>query len=176
LRLLFLLPHVPGLQAPAGGARSTAHLLAGLSVRHDVAVLCLRRPHDPPTDATVRQSCVVLEEIEAPAAPNRSRVSRGALRAAGALRRPGWVRRTDVAAYRARVRSLAREWRPDIVHIGYHVMGQYARELRACPALRVLTEHEPGVTVAHDVQNDSRGLARVRARLEIGAWVRYEGG
>jgi glycosyltransferase involved in cell wall biosynthesis len=89
------------------------------------------------------------------------------------LGRPGWVAQTDVAQFRQRVRSLSFEWRPDVVHIAYHVMGQYADDVPA-DAARVLTQYDPGVTAARDAARQLRGLRRVRAWLEVAAWSRYE--
>jgi glycosyltransferase involved in cell wall biosynthesis len=175
-RLLFLLPHVPGPLAPTGGARSTFQLIAGLSKRHRIAVLCLRFPIDPPTDDALHRACDVVEEVasETSARHDPAWLRRMQAAVSPMFTKPGWVRVTDVASYRQRLRSLAKNWAPDLVHIGYHVMGQYACELQKCPAPRVLTEYEPGVTAARDAARGSHGLGRVRARLEIAAWERYE--
>jgi len=175
-RLLFLLPHVPGPQAPTGGARATFQLIAGLSKRHRIAVLCLRSPLDPPTDDALHRACDVVEEIASDTSARHNRVWLRRMQSAVSpmFTKPGWALITDVALYRQRLRSLAKNWAPDIVHIGYHVMGQYACELQKCPAPRVLTEYEPGVTPARDAVRTSRGLARVRARLETAVWERYE--
>lgn len=175
-RLLFLLPHVPGPQAPTGGARSTFQLIAGLSKRHRIAVLCLRSPLDPPTDDALHRACDVVEEIASDTGARHDHAWLRRMQSAVSpmFTKPGWALVTDVALYRQRLRSLAKNWDPDIVHIGYHVMGQYACELQKCPAPRVLTEYEPGVTPARDAVRTSRGLARVRARLEIAVWERYE--
>jgi glycosyltransferase involved in cell wall biosynthesis len=177
LRLLFLVPHVPGLRAATGGARSTAHLIEGLSRHHDIAVLCLRRPHDPPADPSVVDGCCRYEEVEQVvdrSMPSGSRRT-GPLRDARLLMfgEPRWVAQTDVPSFRRRVRAVSLEWRPDIVHIAYHLMGQYAADLRG-QAPRVLTEYDPGITAARDAVRESRGFARMRALLEITAWARYE--
>ena len=128
LRLLFLLPHVPGLEAHSGGARSTAHLIHGLSNRHDVAVLCLRRPHDGAADPILLRSCHVYEEFEQ-AAVDSNPWQRLRRRALPLLLTPAWALNADVPSCRRRLRSLAMDWRPDVVHLTYHVMGQYADEL-----------------------------------------------
>lgn len=177
LRLLFLVPHVPGFDAPTGGARSTAHLILGLSRRHDVAVLCLRRPHDPPADNSLTTACCRYEEVAQGQGRSVRCESPWAERLRDAkllmLGKPRWVQQTDVAAFRRRVRSFSDEWRPDIVHIAYHIMGQYADDLRT-EAPRVLTEYDPGITAARDAVRPLRGLARIRAVLEVTAWARYE--
>lgn len=168
-RLLFLLPHVPGPEAPTGGARSTFHLIAGLSKRHEIAALCLRSPSEPPTDAALHQACDVVHEIA-----RDVRRQHRAWRLLPPFTRPAWVLNTDIASYRQCLQSLARSWAPDIVHIAYHVMAQYTRELQACPAPRVMTQYEPGVTAARDAARLMHGLERIRGRLEEAAWARYE--
>jgi len=176
-RLLFLLPHVPALEAPTGGARSSFQLIAGLAQRrHQIAVLCLRSSIEPPPDVAIRNVCDLVEEFPRRADVRHGRTPWRRVRSAMAavVEEPAWVRSTDVPSFRERLRSLARSWHPDIVHIGYHVMAQYARELRACPAPRVLTQYEPGVTASRDAMQELRGLRRVRGRLELAAWVRYE--
>ena len=175
-RLLFLLPHVPGPETPTGGARSTFHLIAGLSKHHEIAALCLRSATEPPTDPALSRACELVQEIARDTATGRTgawqrRISRRIL---PLLNRPTWVLSTDVPAYRQRLRSLVKSWAPDIVHIAYHVMAQYAGELQACPAPRVLTQYEPGVTAARDAAHAMHGLDRVRGRLEMAAWARYE--
>src|SRR5262249_42310742 len=99
-RLLFLVPHVPGFEAPSGGARSPSRLIADLSVEHDVAVLCLRRPQDPGPDERLRRSCAIYEEIEQRPRGNRyfDRVRRRLFISSA----PTWVRATDVTAFRER--------------------------------------------------------------------------
>jgi glycosyltransferase involved in cell wall biosynthesis len=175
-RLLFLLPHVPGPEAPTGGARSTFQLIAGLSQGHQIAVLCLRSSFDLPTDDALKRACDVVEEIprDTRARHNRNSLRRAQGTISAVFNKPSWVLSTDIPAYRERLRSLAKSWEPDIVHIGYHVMAQYARELQACPAPRVLTQYEPAVTAARDAVRTLRGLSRVRGRLEVAAWSRYE--
>ena len=172
-RLLFVLPHVPGLDAPSGGARVSGHLIAGLARRHAVAVLCLRRRHDPAPDARLRRLCESYEEFGVWEGESQ-RLRRARHEAAMVLGTPRWARRADVAACRQRLRSLAAEWRPDVVHLGYHVMGQYATELAACAAPRVLIEYEPGVTAARDGATGTRTLGLVRDWLEVRAWSRFE--
>lgn len=176
MKLLFLLPHVPALHATAGGARSTAHLIAGLGTRHDVAVLCLRRAHDSPVDEVLTRACVAFDVVDAdPAARQAAEpVYRMRLRMSPLVRTPAWVVRTEVPAFRQRLRSLLLHWRPDVVHLAYEVMGQYAEDLAVCSAARVLTVYEPGITPARDHVHASRGRARLRAALEAAAWVRYE--
>ena len=173
-RLLFLLPHVPGPEAPTGGARSTFHLIAGLSKRYEVAALCLRSASEPPTDEALNHVCSIVQEVARQTTHGRGLRRRVQRRLLPLLATPAWVLSTDIPAYRQRLRALVQGWKPDIVHISYHVMAQYAGELQGCPAPRVMTQYEPGVTAARDAARSMRGLDRLHGRLEAAAWARYE--
>ena len=172
-RLLFLLPFPPRLDASHGGGRATAQLLANLATRHRIALLYLRAPVDPQLDTVLQERCEVVEEIIRPN-PGFS-LSQQWPRMRSLLRGwPMWAASCSVGEYSARVRTLARTWRPDIVHIEYHVMGQYLSSLDGCPAPRVLSEHEPGISAARDLLHSHRGLARIIYRLDLLAWQRFE--
>lgn len=173
-RVLFLLPHVPSRNAAAGGSRCTANLVAGLSKRHDIAVLCLRGSNDVPADEALRAMCAVFETVDMPARRGPRRAHRAWAEISALGRRPRWALKLDVPSYRARLRSLMLEWRPDVVQIEYHVMGQYASALDGHAVPRIMTQYEPGVTAARDAQRAARGLKRVPAALQVAAWERYE--
>jgi glycosyltransferase involved in cell wall biosynthesis len=147
-----------------------------LAKRHDTAVVCLRRRHDPPPEEELRRACVFYEEVEASAGPAASAFSlaRLASEVSPLLGTPRAVRRADVASVHERLRRLAGEWRPDVVHVCQAVMGQYVRDFERPPAKCVLTVHEPGVTAARHAEAGARGLAAVRARIDRTAWVDYE--
>jgi glycosyltransferase involved in cell wall biosynthesis len=176
LRILLLLPFAPRIDAPHGGGRSTAEIVAGLAARHRVAVLCLRRDGDPPSEKALRARCELLEEFDqAPVGATAAARMRRRIRLATALAggRPMWVADSDVAGLRERVRTLAREWRPDVVQAEFHVMAQY---LAAASPRRVglVTEHEVGRAAAVDRARSERGWERVLYRLDALAWRRYE--
>jgi polysaccharide biosynthesis protein PslH len=87
---------------------------------------------------------------------------------------PSWVTHRAMPAFQARVRELARTWRPHVVQLEYHVMGQYLSALEGCPAPRVLNQYEPGARAASEVWERSAGVARIRAYLDLLAWQQYE--
>jgi hypothetical protein len=116
-RLLFLLPHVPGPEAPTGGARSTFHLIAGLSKRYEVAALCLRSASEPPTDEALYRVCSIVQEVARQTTHGRGLRRRVQRRLLPLLATPAWVLSTDIPAYRQRLRALVQGWKPDIVHI-----------------------------------------------------------
>jgi glycosyltransferase involved in cell wall biosynthesis len=96
--------------------------------------------------------------------------------------RPRWVSWWAVDAYARVVRDTARAWRPDVVQLEFHLMGQYLPALAECPAPRILVQHEPGASSADTWRTGgpavlalpARMLAGVLTRLERHAWRRYE--
>jgi polysaccharide biosynthesis protein PslH len=177
LRLLVLAPFAPRLDAPHGGGRSIAQLVAELGLRHRVALLAFRPDGDPPVDELVRERCELVEEIPLPGAGatmasrwrRRGRLLRGLVRG-----RPMWVADCWVPAFAMRVEELVRSFQPDIVQAEFHVMGQYLTGLGAQDAPRVVTQHEPGASAAVETWRGRRGLARLLSRVDALAWRRYE--
>lgn len=172
-RLLFLVPFPPRLDAMDGGGRVTAQFLTRLAVRHCVALLYLRTASDPPVDDMLRENCDLIEEVRRPD------VSFGLgqrwSRLTSVLRgTPIWATGLSVAAYGERLSSIVRKWRPDIVQIEYHVMGQYLTALTGCSAPRILTQHEPGTAAAEDLWKANQGFARLARYLDMRAWERFE--
>lgn len=173
LRLLCLLPFPPRLDATDGGSRVAAQLLAHLSARHRVALLYLRAPGDPPLDLVLRNRCEVVQEVMRPN-PGFSLAS-GWARSTSLLRGwPLWAAGCSVSAFSAQVKALTQTWRPDIVQIEFHVMGQYLLALDGCPAPRVLTQHEPGTAAARDRLQFSHGIMRAIRYWDMLAWERFE--
>lgn len=87
---------------------------------------------------------------------------------------PLWVAGSSVGAFHARVRLITQEWRPDIVNVDFHVMGQYLRSIDDCPAPRVLIQHEPGAAAARDRWQSTQGVRRAISYFDMRAWERYE--
>jgi glycosyltransferase involved in cell wall biosynthesis len=70
------------------------------------------------------------------------------------------------------VAELTQEFRPDIVQVEYHVMGQFLPALHESTAPRVLVEHEPGAAAA--AERRRHAPYRVLRHLDLRAWRRYE--
>jgi polysaccharide biosynthesis protein PslH len=85
-----------------------------------------------------------------------------------------WVSAWRAPAFAAALGQLARSWRPDVVQVEYHIMGQYLPVLGGQRAPRVLRQLEPGTATAGDRARGRRGAARLLAPLERRAWERYE--
>jgi glycosyltransferase involved in cell wall biosynthesis len=176
-RLLFLLPFAPRLDAAHGGGRAMAQLITNLATGHDIAILCLRALDELSVDQILQDRCRLVEEIIRPGIGRSlaQRSSQNVRVIASLLRgRPGWATVWKVAGYAERLRTLVREWKPDIVQIEYHVMGQYLSALDDCPAPRVLTEHEPGAAAFRDLRNSHRGFARTLNHLKMLVWAGFE--
>jgi glycosyltransferase involved in cell wall biosynthesis len=174
-RILSLVPFTPRVDGRHGGSRAVGQLLGRLALRHDVAVLSARWPDDAPMDELLRSRCSRIEEV---VAPPRSR-SLGArirrrLRLRYALLRgtPTWASERSAPGYAERLSDLVREWRPDVVQLEFHVMGQFLPTLASSRAPRVLVQHEPGTAGA--AERGRHGVGRVRGYLEMRAWRRFE--
>ena len=173
LKLLFLLPFAARLDATHGGGKSTAQLLSRLAVRHRLAVVYMRGRTEPPLDERLRDRCDLVSEIERPW--TRRSVGRqwGQLAVSLMRHKPTWVTAWTSEAYAAAVQSAVKSWQPDIVHIAYHVMGQYLPALGDCKAPRVLTEHEPATRAATHVRSTSL-IARLLNHYDRQAWKQFE--
>ena len=173
LKLLFLLPFPPRLDASHGGSRVMAELLVRLAQRHRVALLYLRAADESPLEEKLRERCDMVREVERPI-PNVGWRLRLRLLHSFLQRKPIWVTLWSVPTFKNELRSLVREWQPDIIQLEYHVMGQYLPAIGDFPAPRVLTEHEPGTRAARDLEQMKNGYARVMHSLDRRVWDRYE--
>jgi glycosyltransferase involved in cell wall biosynthesis len=148
-----------------------------LAARHHVALLCLRAIDELPIDEILQARCEIAEEVFRPS-PGKSLVQRWwwRTRLVGPLLQghPMWASAFNVPAFATRARALAGRWHPDIVQMEYHVMAQYASALDSYPAPRVLTEYEPGTSVALERVQAAGGLARAVHYLDMLAWRRFE--
>lgn len=176
LRLLFLAPFPPRLDATHGGSRAIAELVSALAHRHCVALLYLAGADDPPVDPALQHQCDLTLETRLPSATDPlGRLSHRIGLAAGLLRgRPLWVSGWSSPEFMRVLRRVAREWRPDLVQLEYHLMGRYLSALRQLPAPLVLRQLEPGTATATDRERLRRGAARLAAPLDRWAWGRYE--
>ncbi len=175
-RLLFLLPFAPRLDATHGGGKALAQLLIRLATRHSLALVYLRGVGEPPLDERLREQCELVEEVERPwtgTSLTQRWIRRGRLIMSFVGSKPMWVTDWTSQAYAARVHNLVKKWPPDILHIEYHIMGQYLSALGVCSAPRVLTEHEPGERAAPYIISSNRAV-RLLNHYDRQAWRRFE--
>lgn len=176
-RILVLTPFPPNEDGLHGGARLMAQFLFALAERNRVAVLALRTDGEPPTGTVLRERCELVEEVRRIAAPptvarrlaRRIRLARDLIRGI-----PQWPSDWASAAYGARVRALAADWRAHVIQIEFQVMAQHAPPRAICPAPRVLAVHEPGVVPAWERARARRGPGRWTALTQARAWERFE--
>lgn len=148
-----------------------------LAALHPVALLYLRRPEEPPIDEALRRRCALVQEVMLPGNAESPLQRRARdLRAELALFRgvPLWVSYTWSARFAKVLREMVAGWRPDIVQIEYHIMGQYLRALGRSRAPTVLRQHEPGAATARHRNSRRRGIGRLVSALDGVVWRRYE--
>jgi glycosyltransferase involved in cell wall biosynthesis len=176
-RLLLLLPFAPRLDAPHGGGRVAAQLVAELTRRHRVALVYFRGADEPPLDEVLRVRCEIVREVARPWS-GRSFAARGVRNArlvAGLARfQPMWVTDWASSAYVECVGEVAREFQPDVIQVEYHVMGQYLQVLDNSAAPRVLTEYEPAAFAAPYLKRSHPLVNGLLHRLDRLAWRRFE--
>ena len=171
LRILVALPFTPRLDARHGG-RASAALVARLAERHDLALLCLRAPDHEPVDDVLRERCAIVEELPVKGAAPWSRPTRllwGLVQG-----RPIEVVDSHHPELTRRVRTIASDWQPEIVHLELERMAQYLGALPDDRAARVLVAVEAAGAKALDLYRASRGLQRVVRYLDLRAWRRFE--
>ncbi len=167
LRLLFLAPFPPRLDASHGGSRVIAQLVSRLAERHDVALCCLRGGNDAPVDEALSAKCRLVREtrLDHPAGMlNWIRLLGGT---------PLWAAGLHSPRFMAQVRETCAVFRPEIIQLEYHVMGQYLGAIEDYPAPRLLVEHEPGEAAAREVRAQARSGGLITS-LDLRAWGRFE--
>jgi len=177
LKLLFLLPFPPRLDATHGGARALAQLLQAMAERHHVALLYLRAAGESPVDCNLRNRCALTYEIQSYGSHDSFtwRWFRRA-RQAGALflGRPTSVARHTLAQCKKELGRLVLSWRPDVLQIESRVMGCYASCLDGRLPPRILPLHEPPAEAAQQLKKCGYGLTRVVRFLDAVAWTKFE--
>ena len=175
LRLLFLAPFPPQAHGRHGGSRALAQLLRRVAARHDVALLYLREQSEGQVDPDIAALCARAEAVERPRLQRAGilvRLLRRARLLALLVRGvPLWVQAVDVSAFAAAAERAARDWRPDLVQLEYHVMGRYLDAVRHGDKPKVLVFYETGTDAAGRASDNA---SRLLLRLDRRAWRMYE--
>lgn len=174
LRLLVLSPYAPSVQAHHGGARVVAETTRRMAEEADVALAYLHAREEPPADPDLLERCRHVVEAVRPSqwggAGDRTQLRRLFAAASG---RPSWVAECETAELHDRLRDLQREWKPDVAHVHYQVMGQYLRSLD--PGARtVLVAPEPATMRAAAAAREAGGARRLLRSADSLAWRRFE--
>ena len=178
LRILFLTPFAPNLQAGHGGSRVIAQLITHLAQRNVKIGLCyLRYEKEPTVDTLLRERCEVIEEVvisENGASGLKRGLERLQIWKAMLAGKPLWAIDRYSPDYEERLKDLLKTWHPDVVQIEFHVMGQYLPVLMNYPAPRILIEHEPGAEAARESLKSPYAQGRMIPFLDLFAWQQFE--
>ena len=163
-RLLFVTPFAPRLDGRHGGSRVMGELISRLAERHLVAVAYFRAPGEPDL-GELANVCDRVVQIDQLWATSLSGVAARRIRLVAGLTRgiPLWAGRWTVKGAASLIREVVDSWKPDVVQMEFHLMGQYAPELKGSAAARVLVEHEPGLPVAEERWRTASGWSRAIA-------------
>jgi polysaccharide biosynthesis protein PslH len=177
LRLLFLTPFAPSLEAAFEGERLMSLSLAEMVSRHQAAIVYLRSPNEPPIDDYFLDRCMIVQEIPRPVLGTTffHRLERSIQVARSlAIQRP--IRAGDWWSpdFAQKARSMAIKFKPDIIQAEYHIMGQYYYAFKGMKSPRVLVSHEPGLRAAPYMQVGPPVFRRAIQALEKGSWKRFE--
>jgi glycosyltransferase involved in cell wall biosynthesis len=169
LRLLVLAPGPPTSAAAHGGAVVVASLVRHLADVHRIALVYLRAEGEPPLDDELRRRCDLVVEVPRPGL-GRWRARRR--RITGLMRRqPSWVAEWSGVNVSGVLRRVAGEWKPDLAHVHFPVMGQFLDALPGVP--RILIVYEPATDRARESVGGS-GIRRALATADFVAWRHFE--
>lgn len=169
-RILVLAPLPPRSDSHQGGSQLIARQLNNIAAAHSVRLLYFRTPGEPDMEPALASLCESVEAISRPAPLQHSRWCR--LMLALCRGTPMWVSEWGEERFRRRIRETIAEWRPEIIHVEFHIMGQYFDAFEGIPSL--LIHHEPGAPAAEERYRDSPGWQSWIRRRDHDAWRRYE--
>lgn len=185
MRILLISPYLPHPRIGHGGGTAVRQMVRALARRHEVCLLSLQRPQDPPASEADLGTGVRVETVpfvdsaaRGPGARLRLIAGRGLAAARAAWRRqPFYVTKYHHPPLLQRARELVDELDPDVVQIEYLQLADVARALdrqrqgRPRPRL-ILDSHEHGALPRRRRAARTRGLARRRLMAEAGRWDR----
>lgn len=177
LRILVLSPFPPRGQGRHGGSRTIAHRLRAIARHHDVSLLYVHSPNDPPPDHELVEACVQVVAVDRSSTEGTLAIAQGAVTLPRVLWRawrgtPLWVQAFRSSVVEQAVRELIARSRPDVIQVEYQVMAQFLPEPPTTPTLLVV--HEPAVRVAENFALTRTGPARLLNQADRRAWSRFE--
>jgi polysaccharide biosynthesis protein PslH len=176
LRILFLLPFPPRLDATHGGGKVTAQMLEALSEHHQVMVVCMRAPQEPPADAYFQERCDQIVEVVRPwagAGWHRQVWRLARLFLGSLLGRPMWLTDWYSGSACQAVRKAIASWKPEILQAEFHIMGQYLPEHLNLPP-KVLVEHEPASSAAPYLKAGPEHIRKILHAHDQRCWRQWE--
>jgi len=185
VRILLITPYLPHPRVGHGGGTAVRQMVRALAHRHEVCVLSLQRPGDPPAEEADLGPGVRLETVpfidqgaRAPVVRLRLTVSRGAAALRALVRRhPLYVTKYHHQPLLRRAVELVDELSPDAVQIEYLQLASVAMTLhhhrgeKQRPRL-ILDSHEHGALPRRRRAAEAAPLRRRRLLAEADAWDR----
>lgn len=168
-RVLHLAPFVPDLDGAHGASRVLGGLLDATADRHEVGLVHLHGPEEPPLDPALGDRLALVRSIPRPA-PRRAGEGRLGVLASLARGRPMWAHDWWVPAMAHEVTRVVEEWRPDVVHVDLVVMAPYLRAVPRGAAVTVLTDHDPPVPAAVAECRRHGGMRLAAHAADVAAW------
>jgi polysaccharide biosynthesis protein PslH len=147
-------------------------VVARLAERHDTALICLRAADEGPVDALIRDRCMFVEEVRVRTPSRTGRAAR--LLWWLARGQPIQVSDSSSGDFTRRVRAVAGEWRPEVVHLELERMVHHLAAFDGSDTARVLVAMEAAGSTALDVKRAAHGPQRIVRALDLRAWRRYE--
>ncbi len=174
---MFLSHCAPRLDATHGGGRAIAELLAGVALRHPVAIAYVRDFGEPAMDDTLRAVCDVVKEVPRALAPrglSEKAFHRARILMSPFMGIPRWAAHLPLRRFSTCVQEVAAKWRPDIIQVEFSVMGIFLPALDRCPAPRALTHYMPGADAVAPTVEPATWWARAGCWMDRRAWSGFE--
>jgi polysaccharide biosynthesis protein PslH len=176
-RILVLAPFPPRGQGRHGGSRSIAQRLRVMARHHDVSLLYLHSPTDPPLDHELVETCVQVVAVDRSSTEGTVAIAQGAVTLPRVLWRtwrgtPLWVQAFRSSAVEQAVGALIEQTRPEIIQVEYQVMAQFLPAAPTAPVVLVI--HEPAARVAENFALTRTGAARLLNHADRRAWFQFE--
>ena len=174
---MMLAPFPPRRDGRDGGARNIARRLELLTRDHEVSLLYLRLPGDPPLEAELERACATVISVDR-GSSEETRVFDGGRRGSAKILwrawrgSPLWSQALASSAAQDAASRLVANFVPEIIQVEYQIMGQFvpAGHDAAC----VLVIHEPAQCIAENFAATRVGLNRLLSLVDRRAWIRFE--
>lgn len=172
-RVLVVSPFVPAVVASHGASAAIGGTLSALVDHHDVSLIYMRGPEEPPLDEKLAAELEIVREVLRPEC--RDGIARKSKIVCGLLRgRPMWAQQWWSPALAAELVKVVERWKPDVVQVELSVMARYLHILNKHEPKLIFTVHDPAVPAAMLELRRQRGVLWLLHLLDVRAWRRAE--